>query len=105
MAKIRENKFKAKREELGLTQQAAAHELGVAIATWCRWESGISNPLPEHRRRLELLYYRFHPSESPKACAQADTMSLNSGEFQQHLTTCEQCKLRIEFLHNEMDFM
>jgi transcriptional regulator with XRE-family HTH domain len=105
MTKSRGSEFKAKREELGLTQQAAANELGVAIATWCRWESGVSNPLPEHRRLLELLYYFVHPGESPRPCAQADTMSLGSDEFENHLTKCKQCQLRIEFLHHEMDWI
>src|ERR1039458_7479614 len=105
MAKIRVNQFKAKREELGLTQQSAATALGVAIATWCRWESGTSTPLPEHLRLLELLYYFVHPGESPRACEQADTMSLSSDELQEHLTSCKQCQLRIEFLHSEMDWM
>ena len=105
MAKTRANRFKAKREELGLTQQSAATALGVAIATWCRWESGASTPLPEHLRLLELLYYFVHPGESPEACEQADAMSLNSHELQKHLTTCKQCQLRIEFLHSEMDWI
>jgi transcriptional regulator with XRE-family HTH domain len=105
MTKAQENPFKAKREEFGLTQQAAANELGVAIATWCRWENGTSMPLPEHRRRLDLLYYRFHPGESPKGCAEADAMSLNSVDLQQHLITCQACKLRVEFLHSEMDWI
>jgi transcriptional regulator with XRE-family HTH domain len=104
MAKTNVNQFKAKREEFGLTQQAAASELGVAIATWCRWESGVSQPLPEHRRRLDLLYYRFHPGESPRACEEGNMMPLNSGEFDEHLTNCKQCQLRIEFLRSEMDW-
>jgi len=105
MTKTRVNHFKAKREELGLTQQSAATALGVAIATWCRWESGTSTPLPEHLRLLDLLYYFVHPGESPKACAQADTMSLGSDKLQEHLRTCKQCQLRIEFLHSEMDWI
>jgi len=104
MAKARSNLFKAKREEFNLTQQQAANELGVAIATWCRWESGASAPLPVHRRRLELLYYRFHPEESPMGCADAEKMFLNSKELYHHLANCEPCKLRIEFLHSEMDW-
>jgi transcriptional regulator with XRE-family HTH domain len=98
------NPFKAKREEFGLTQQAAASELGVAIATWCRWESGVSTPLPQHRRRLDLLYYRFHPGESPKPCEEGKVMPLGSDEFEDHLTTCKPCQLRIEFLYSEMDW-
>lgn len=105
MTKPPVNPFKAKRDEFGLTQQAAANELGVALATWCRWETGTSRPLPEHRRRLDLLYYRFHPGESPKMCAEAGIMSLNSDELQEHLRTCERCKLRVEFLHSEMDWI
>lgn len=105
MTKSQKNPFKAKREELGLTQQKAATALQVAIATWCRWESGANTPLPEHLRLLELLYYFVHPGESPKACAQAEAMSLNSDEFRKHLTTCKPCQLRIEFLHSEMDWI
>ena len=105
MTKFQSNLFKAKREEFGLTQQEAANELGVAIATWCRWEGGMSEPRPEHRRRLDLLYYRFHPGESPKACPDAGKMSLSSDEFEEHLRRCGQCKLRIEFLHSEMDWL
>jgi transcriptional regulator with XRE-family HTH domain len=105
MTKLRGNPFKAKREELGLTQQRAATALDVAIATWCRWENGISNPLPEHARLLELLDYYVNPGQSPKprACEQSDTMPLSSDQFQEHLTICRPCQLRIEFLHNEMD--
>jgi DNA-binding XRE family transcriptional regulator len=105
MTKTQTNPFKAKREELGLTQQAAANEVGVAIATWCRWESGLSEPLPEHRTRLDLLYYRFHPGESPKACERGNKMALSSDELEEHLRTCRPCKLRIEFLHGEMDWL
>src|SRR5271155_3833157 len=101
MTKTQANPFKAKREECGLTQQSAANELGVAIATWCRWENGTSRPLPEHGRRLDLLYYRFHPGESPRGCDVADAMSLNSAKLQEHLRTCQACKLRVEFLHSE----
>jgi DNA-binding XRE family transcriptional regulator len=105
MTKKQANPFKAKREEFGLTQQDAANELGVAIATWCRWENGTSTPLPEHSRRLDLLYYRFHPGESPGGCAEADAMSLNSDELQEHLSACQACKRRVEFLHSQMDWM
>ena len=104
MSKIQSNPFKAKREEFGLTQQAAANELGVAIATWCRWENGTSEPRPEHRRRLNLLYYRFHPGESPRSCAEGNEMSVSSDDFEEHLRVCKECKLRIEFLHSEMDW-
>jgi len=95
MRKTNTNPFKARREEFGLTQQAAANELGVALATWCRWESGSSQPLPEHQRKLELLYYRFHPDEAPRACQEADAMSLSSHQLKEHLTRCNQCQLRI----------
>src|ERR1035441_4602721 len=105
MTKKQANQFKAKREKLGLTQQAAATALGVAIATWCRWENGTSRPLPEHLRLLELLPYFVRPGQSPRACEQADTMSLSSDEFQEHLVTCKPCQLRVEFLHSEMDWM
>jgi transcriptional regulator with XRE-family HTH domain len=105
MTKAQKNPFKAKREELGLTQQKAAAALQVAIATWCRWEGGESRPLPEHLRLLELLDYFVHPGTSPKACARADMISLNSDEFQEHLAACKQCQLRIEFLHSEMDWL
>jgi transcriptional regulator with XRE-family HTH domain len=105
MTKAQVNEFKAKREELGLTQQSAANALGVAIATWCRWESDVSRPLPEHLRLLELLQYFVHPGESPKACAQADKISLSSDEFEEHLSACKPCQRRIEFLHKEMDWI
>jgi transcriptional regulator with XRE-family HTH domain len=107
MTKTRINPFKARREELGLTQQQAAVGFEVAIATWCRWEKEESKPLSDHMNRLlELLYYSFHPSESPKGCDEADQqMSLNSDKFQDHLTTCKACKLRIGFLHRGMDYM
>src|ERR1700676_351811 len=105
MAKTRGNQFKAKREELGLTQQAAANALNIAIATWCRWENGTSRPLPEHLRLLELLSYFVHPGQSPKACEEADKLSLSSDEFEEHLTACKPCQLRIEFLHSEMDWI
>jgi transcriptional regulator with XRE-family HTH domain len=103
MSKTR-NLFKAKREELGLTQQAAATALGVAIATWCRWESGESHPLPEHLRMLDLLYYFVHPGESPQACQEADQLGINSQAFMDHLNECKPCQLRIEFLRSEMDW-
>lgn len=99
------NPFKAKRDEFGLTQQEVANELGIAIATWCRWETGTSEPRPEHRRRLDLLYYRFHPGEAPKACAEGNTMALGSDELEEHLSECKACKLRVEFLRSEMDWV
>jgi transcriptional regulator with XRE-family HTH domain len=101
MTPTRTNPFKAKREKLGLTQQAAANRLQIAIATWCRWESRL-RPLPESLRLLELLEYG--PGESPKACEQGDEMELSSDDFEEHLTTCKRCQLRIEFLHREMDW-
>jgi hypothetical protein len=31
-------------------------------------------------------------------------MPLGSDEFEDHLTTCKPCQLRIEFLYSEMDW-
>jgi len=98
------NVFKAKREELGITQQRAATALGIAIATWCRWENGTSKPLPEHLRLLDLLSYLVSPIESPQACKQGDAMSINTDAFESHVRTCKQCQLRVEYLHHEMDW-
>jgi DNA-binding XRE family transcriptional regulator len=95
------NLFKRKREKLGLTQQAAANHLHIALATWCRWESG-QIVVPEHRRLLELLDY--DPGLPPQTCAPASKMPWNSDDLKHHLEDCEQCKLRLEFLHREMDW-
>ena len=96
-----------------------AHPLFPCAASWKRDEhthplvselpddagSSVLGTGMEHLRLLDLLYYFVHPGESPKACAQADTMSLSSDELQEHLRTCKQCQLRIEFLHSEMDWI
>lgn len=43
------------REMLGLTQQAFAEKLAVSQATVSRWESGLTEPDPESRRRIHAL--------------------------------------------------
>ena len=102
MSKLQKNRFKTEREKWSLTQQAATVHLGVAIATWCRWESGQSKPLPEHYKLLDLLPYLVFPGKAPEACTEGAAMSWHSDEFEEHLRKCESCKLRIEFLRHEM---
>lgn len=49
--------IKELRERLGLTQQAFAVKLGVAIYTVRRWETGVNNPSPmalTNLRNLEI---------------------------------------------------
>lgn len=48
----RRGSLAARREALGLTQEALAHELGVELSTVGRWERGTLKPQP--RRRPEL---------------------------------------------------
>ncbi len=43
------------REDLRLTQEGLARELGVSFSTVNAWESGRSQPKPRHRHRLEAL--------------------------------------------------
>jgi DNA-binding transcriptional regulator YiaG len=102
MKTTRGNLFKQKRQKLGLTQQAAANHLCISLATWCRWESGLTDPLPEHRRLLELLDYG--PSQPPHACVEGSNLPWNSDDLRHHLESCKPCKLRLEFLHHEMDW-
>jgi DNA-binding XRE family transcriptional regulator len=102
MVKEQVNPFKAAREKLGLTQQMAAVHVGVAIATWCRWENGVSKPLPEHLMLLKLLPYFTRPGSSPESCMEGARMSWSTDEFEEHLRKCEVCRLRIEFLRREM---
>lgn len=47
--------IKALRLALGLTQAELAHQLGVAIQTVNRWETGKYQPDPRSRRALERL--------------------------------------------------
>lgn len=48
----RRDSLAARREALGLTQEALAHELGVELSTVGRWERGTLKPKP--RRRPDL---------------------------------------------------
>lgn len=43
------------RRQKGLTQAAAAEELGVARRTWHQWEQGAIIPGPGHMIELTLL--------------------------------------------------
>ncbi len=48
--------IKATRIERGLTQQDAAHELGVAIKTYQLWETKGQLPDPAKALQVELLW-------------------------------------------------
>ena len=104
MATTKKNLFRAKREKLGLTQQTAATHLGVAIATWCRWEKATRHA-PESLRLLDLLDYLVQPGAAPKACRDGAETPLGSDALEDHLRMCKPCQLRIEFLHHEMDWL
>lgn len=46
-------RLRAHRIALGLTQEAAARQTGVAVATWNRWERAKHPPLALYRQMLE----------------------------------------------------
>jgi len=60
--------IRAARLERGLTQEQAAHEVGVTLGTWQNWESGKHEPrLPELRRVCMAYGWRlpFLESDTP----------------------------------------
>lgn len=49
------NEIKNLRNQLGLTQEAFAHKLGVSHFTITRWEKGTHKPIPVFERKLIKL--------------------------------------------------
>ncbi|MDD5204198.1 MAG: helix-turn-helix transcriptional regulator [Desulfobacterales bacterium] len=49
------NSVKLVRRQLGLSQEALAHELGVSFATINRWENGKTVPFNLARRQFEAF--------------------------------------------------
>jgi len=50
--------LKELRLTLGRTQEGMAQIVGTSVASWCRWEKGITEPLPIFRERLtKMLAY------------------------------------------------
>ncbi len=50
------NNIRAARMRKGWSQEAAAHKLGVTVATWNRWENGANVPPMDQLQRIaELL--------------------------------------------------
>ncbi len=43
------------RQQMGLTQEKLAAQLGVSFSTLNRWENGHTQPSPLARKRLEQL--------------------------------------------------
>lgn len=51
------------RDKLGLTQEAFAARLGVAVSTLQKWEAGRHSPLRAMRRRMGAMAYRLAKKE------------------------------------------
>jgi transcriptional regulator with XRE-family HTH domain len=47
--------FRKRRRQVGLTQEALAHAMGVTVSAVTQWERGITSPTPRHRRHLADL--------------------------------------------------
>ncbi|MBV2364129.1 helix-turn-helix transcriptional regulator [Streptomonospora nanhaiensis] len=47
--------LRRRREELGLSQEAAAHAARVDRSTWHRWETGKATPIPQQRKRMAAV--------------------------------------------------
>lgn len=56
-------KIKAKRMELGLTIEEAAHKAGVGIKTWCRYEAGGSIRKDKCKGVCKALNWKLLPTE------------------------------------------
>ena len=57
-------KIKARRNELGLTIEEAAHKAGVGIKTWCRYEAGESIRQDKSRGVCRALNWKLLPIEN-----------------------------------------
>ena len=47
--------LRALRQRLGLSQEDCAHRIGVTVASWNRWEAGVTKPSRLARRALDAL--------------------------------------------------
>lgn len=57
-------KIKARRNELGLTIEEAAHKAGVGIKTWCRYEAGESIRQDKSKGVCRALNWKLLPTEN-----------------------------------------
>jgi transcriptional regulator with XRE-family HTH domain len=51
------DELKRRRQQLGLTQEAAAAALGVALSTYKCWEQGLRTPLVGYRPRIARVFH------------------------------------------------
>jgi DNA-binding XRE family transcriptional regulator len=83
-----------KRGNSEITQEEAARLLGIAKNTWVRWESGEFQP---DELKLELLPYLVR-NECPQPCFASRTQKLDGGWMAEHIRTCRDCWLSINYL-------
>ncbi len=70
MIKISPNNFservKETRKQLGLTQEALAHELGVSFATINRWENAKTTPFKLVRKQFDAFCEKMEKQKKLK---------------------------------------
>jgi len=54
------------RQNMGISQEALAREVGVSWRTVARWESGESKPSQLAHKVLEVLYLKYGRSKGEK---------------------------------------
>ena len=82
------------REKCKITQEEAAHLLGIAKNTWVRWERGAFRV---DELMLELLPH-LSKSKRPPLCSGFSRRTFDVASMAEHIRTCHDCWLAIQYL-------
>jgi transcriptional regulator with XRE-family HTH domain len=72
--------IKAKRRQLGLSQEAAAVQAGISVGTWSLLERGIHRPKPETAKQIEDVM-QWDDSRLQKICVHKEDNKEKMSEF------------------------
>ena len=82
------------RKKCKITQEEAAHLLGIAKNTWVRWERGAFRV---DELMLELLPY-LSKNKCPSLCLGFRRKHFDGTSMAEHIRTCHDCWLAIQYL-------
>ena len=82
------------RKKCKITQEEAAHLLGIAKNTWVRWECGAFRV---DELMLELLPY-LSKNKRPSLCSGFRRKTFDNALMADHIRTCHDCWLAIKYL-------
>ncbi len=86
--------FKTMREQLQLSQEHAAHLLGVTLMTVSRWERGLFQIPPE-----AFLLSAIAKAKPPLPCAEGRRIGFDTGKLAAHAPGCKQCRDSVTYIH------